>query len=356
MEQRKHEMGLLDLMNRPAFCVAEGKITQVNAAAAAFGLAPQMELAPLLANGSEEYDAFEDGCLYLSLALDGARMGASVRRMEDFDVFCLEETEDSRELRAMALAAMELRAPLSAVMVTAQRLFPVSGLEDAPAIREQVAQINRGLYQMLRALDNMSDAGHYTATARMETQNLTVMLAEIFEKDAALLEQGQHQLVYEGPEQAIYGLADREKLERAMHNIVSNAAKFSPPGSTIRAKLTQHGQKLRLSVEDSGSGIPAGILGNVYTRYQRQCGVEDTRFGIGLGMVLIRAAADVHGGAVLIDQPHETGTRVTLTLAIRQGQGEVHSGLLYPDYSGEMDHALIELSDCLPASLYEKEI
>ena len=53
MEQRKHEMGLLDLMNRPAFCVAEGKITQVNAAAAAFGLAPQMELAPLLANGSE---------------------------------------------------------------------------------------------------------------------------------------------------------------------------------------------------------------------------------------------------------------------------------------------------------------
>lgn len=356
MEQRKHEMGLLDLMDRPAFCVADGTITQINAAAAAFGLAPRMELAPLLANGSEEYTAFESGCLYLSLALDGARMGASVTRLEDFDVFCLEETEDNRELRAMALAAMELRAPLSAVMVTAQRLFPVSGLEDEPGTREQVAQINRGLYQMLRALDNMSDAGHYTATARMETLNLTCLLAEIFEKAAALLEQAQHRLVYEGLEQAIYGQADREKLERAVLNMVSNAVKFSPPGSTIQAKLTRHRQKLYLSVEDNGSGIPAGILGNVYTRYQRQCGMEDTRFGIGLGMVLIRAAADVHGGAVLMDQPHGTGTRITLTLAIRQGQGEVRSGLLSPDYSGEMDHALIELSDCLPPSLYEQEI
>ena len=356
MEQRKHEMGLLDLMDRPAFCVAEGKITQVNAAAAAFGLAPQMELAPLLANGSEEYTTFESGCLYLSLVLEGIRMGASVTRMDDMDVFRLEELDDNQELRTMALAAMHLRAPLSTVMVTAQRLFPVSGLEDEPGIREHVAQINRGLYQMLRVLDNMSDAGHYTAAPRMETMNLTSLIAEFLEKAAGLLEHGQHRLIYEGPEQDIYGLADREKLERAVLNIVSNAVKFSAPGDVIRAKLTQHGYKLHLSVEDSGTGIPAGILSNVYTRYQRQCSVEDTRFGIGLGMVLIRAAADVHGGAVLIDHPHETGTRVTLTLAIRQGQSEVHSGLLYPDYSGEMDHALIELSDCLPASLYEKEI
>ena len=70
----------------------------------------------------------------------------------------------------------------------------------------------------------------------------------------------------------------------------------------------------------------------------------------------IDRCSEAGGGTVLIDQPHGTGTRITLTLAIRQGQSEVHSGLLYPDYSGEMDHALIELSDCLPSSLYEKEI
>ena len=175
MEQRKHEMGLLDLMDRPAFCVAEGKITQVNAAAAAFGLAPQMELAPLLANGSEEYTTFESGCLYLSLVLEGIRMGASVTRMDDMDVFRLEELDDNQELRTMALAAMHLRAPLSTVMVTAQRLFPVSGLEDEPAIREHVAQINRGLYQMLRVLDNMSDAVSVVGVGQLQSGYLELI-------------------------------------------------------------------------------------------------------------------------------------------------------------------------------------
>ena len=95
MEQRKHEMGLLDLMGRPAFCAADGRIIQVNAAAAAFGLNADQEIFPLLATGQEEYAAFETGCLYLTLSLDGARMGASVTRLENYDVFCLEELSDS---------------------------------------------------------------------------------------------------------------------------------------------------------------------------------------------------------------------------------------------------------------------
>ena len=357
MEQRKHEMGLLDLMGRPAFCAAGGRIIRVNDAAAAFGLAAEMELSSLLMTGGEEYDVFESGCLYLTLSLNGQRLGASVTRLEEYDVFCLEELSDSRELRAMALAARELRTPLTTVMITAQRLFPVSGLEDAPDTREQVAQINRGLLQILRVIGNMSDAGHYAASpARMETVNMPGLLDEIFTKAAALVEHTQIRLSYEGDPQAVYCLADRECLERAVLNMISNAIKFSGPGDTIQAKLSRRGQKFYLSLEDSGSGIPAGIRGDVFTRYQRQCGLEDSRFGIGLGLVLIRAAAAAHGGAVLMDQPDGSGTRITMSLSIRQGCGEVHSGFVPMDYSGEMDHALMELSDCLPAFLYEQEL
>lgn len=357
MEQNKHELGLLDLMGRPAFCVSEGKLIHVNAGAATFGLAPDMELAPLLLTGSEEYADFQEGCLYLTLCVDGGRMGASVTRLKDYDVFCLEELTDSRELRAMALAARELRTPLSTVMVTAQQLFPVSGLEDAPDTRKQVAQINRGLFQILRVIGNMSDAGHYAAApTRMETVNVTGIFEEVFSKAAALTAHTEVQLCYQGHPRPIYCLADRECLERAVLNMISNAVKFSPPGSTIQASLTRMGQKLYLRIQDCGSGIPAGIRGDVFNRYQRQCGLEDSRFGIGLGMVLIRAAAAAHGGAVLIDQPEGSGTRVTLSLAIRPGNPALHSPVLAMDYGGEMDHSLIELSEILPVSLYETEI
>ena len=357
MEHKNDTTKMLDLMGRPAFCVCGGQITRVNAGAAGLGFAVGTAVDGLIRTGRAEYDAFQTGCLYLTLEMDGEPLGASVTRMDEFDVFCLEELADSRELQAMALAARELREPLSSVMITAQRLYPLTALENDPATREQVARLNRGLYQMLRVVGNMSDAGHYKAsTARQETVNICAEVEEIFTKAADLVAHAEVTLRYEGPASPIYCLADRENLERAVLNMISNAVKFTPRGGQIDASLTRRGDRLYLSVQDSGTGIARGLEGDVFTRFQRQCCLEDGRFGIGLGMVLIRAAADVHGGAVLIDQPHETGTRITITLAIRQGQGEVHSRLLYPDYSGEMDHALIELSDCLPASLYEKEI
>ena len=356
MEQRNDTTRLLDLMARPAFCVAEGRICRVNEQAAAFGISTGLEIGGLLLTGEEEYAAFEGGCLYLTLSILDQRMGASVSRLEDCDIFCLEDLADSRELRAMALAARELRTPLNTVMITAQRLFPVSGLQDDPATREQVAQLNRGLFQILRVIGNMSDAGRSAPSpAAMETVDLAAVLREVFAKAEALVSHTQASLTYEDWPEPVFCLADRQSLERAVLNMISNAVKFSRPGDAIRGSLTRRGQKLFLTLTDSGSGIPAGIRGDVFTRYQRQCGIEDSRFGIGLGLVLIRAAAAAHGGTVLIDQPGGTGTRVTMTLAIRQGDSRLRADQLRVDYAGEQDHALIELSESLPLSLYEKE-
>ena len=111
---------------------------------------------------------------------------------------------------------------------------------------------------------------------------------------------------------------------------------------------------LQLQIQDSGSGIAQQIRSSLFHRYLRQPGIEDSRWGLGLGMVLIRSAAANHGGTVLIDSPSGTGTRVTMTLSIRQPQeATLRSPILRVDYAGERDHALIELSDCLPAQLYE---
>ena len=64
--------------------------------------------------------------------------------------------------------------------------------------------------------------------------------------------------------------------------------KFTPAGGKIQASLTRRNNRLYLSVQDSGPGIHRGLEGDVFTRFQRQCCLEDGRFGIGLGMVLFR--------------------------------------------------------------------
>ena len=356
MEHNNDAAKMLDLMGRPAFCVNGGQITQVNAGAAGLGFSAGDALEALLSTGREEYSAFEGGCLYLTLSIGGEQLGASVTRMEEFDLFCLEELADSRELKAMALAARELREPLSSVMITAQRLFPLSALEDDAATREQVARLNRGLYQMLRVVGNMSDAGSYAASpARRETVNICAEMDEIFRKASELVSHTGVRLTYEGPAAPIHCLADLESLERAVLNMVSNAVKFTPKDGTIQASLQRRDNRLYLSVRDSGSGIRQDLEGDVFTRFRRQCGLEDGRFGIGLGLVLVRSAASAHGGAVLIDSPDGAGTRITMSLSIRQADSTVRSRILRVDYAGEQDHGLIELSELLPDALYEKE-
>lgn len=359
MDREPDALGMLDLMVSPGFCVTEQKIVKCNAAALGLLLREGMEIAPLLATGQAEYAEFDRGCLYLMLDVFGVQVGASVTRTGAYDVFILDEQPAQAELQAMALAARELREPLAGIMTTADRLFPMTALQDDPALREQVARMNRGLYQLLRIVGNMSDAGRYTAAtaSSQEAIDITAFMQEIFTRSRDLVSHAGTNLCFENLSQSLYLLADREKLERAVMNILSNALKFTPAGGTIDIRLSRREKRLYLTVQDSGEGIPDALRGSVHRRYQRQPGIEDGRHGIGLGMVLIRSAAAIHGGTVLIDHPEGAGTRITMTLAIRQDTGgNIRSPMLRIDYAGERDHALLELSDILPAELYDSQI
>ena len=135
-----------------------------------------------------------------------------------------------------------------------------------------------------------------------------------------------------------------------MYNLLSNAMKFSPAGSTITAWLTRRGRKLCLQIQYAGEGI---LPADLFHRYLRQNTLEDSRFGMGLGMVRVRACAASHGGTVLVNTPEGGGTRVTMTLTLRQNADDIlHSPTLRLEYTGGRDRALIELSQQLPWELY----
>lgn len=358
MEQRYDAMEMLDLMVSPGFCVKDNTVVRVNAQAKSCLIEEGTPVGQLLLTGSEEYAEFTGGCLYLTLQVSGQSWGASVTRMGDFDVFLLEQEDDQAELKAMALAARELREPLTSVMTTADRLFPLTALQEDPQTKEQVSRLNRGLFQMLRVIGNMSDANRYAASScpPRETLDICHLMQEVFERADGLVSHTGITLTFRSHPESVICLCDSEKLERAVMNILSNALKFTPRGGTIDASLTRRGKKLYLAVQDNGDGIESELRSSIFRRYLRQPGIEDGRFGIGLGMVLIRSTAAQHGGTVLIDQPQGKGTRITMTIAIRQNTDTtVRSPIFRVDYAGERDHALIELSDFLPVSLYDSD-
>ncbi len=351
MEFQTDLPGWLNRCTCPGFAVKNNIITHCNQAALALLLAPGMDVRELLITGAEEYAVFQSGCLYLKLKLSSKGWGASVSRDADHHIFLLDQEPEDADLRSLSLAARELRSPLSNLMIAADSLARYSG-ED-PLVQEQLARLNRSLHQMHRLVNNMSDAARSDILTPAGVHDWSRLIHDIFEKISTQLENTNIQLTYEGLSHSVTGLANEGQLERAILNIVSNAMKFMPEGGRIHATLTQKENMLYLSIRDSGSGIADPILSNVFTRYQRQPGIEDSRYGIGLGMVLIRSAAADHGGTVLIDSPGGKGTRVTMTMAIRQNAAMLKSPVIPPMVDGSRQ-VLTELSESLPWELYKK--
>lgn len=351
MVKQNENIGMLDLMVGPCFCVKDHKIFKVNTDAAKLFLEEGASITQFLHIGEEEYAQFRSGCLYLELNIGGQLIGASVTRVDDYDVFVLEPQSDLAELRALSLAAQELRAPLERMMVSADRLMSTPAAKADVEAQNYSARLNRGLSQLLRLVGNMSDAANYHS--RQEIQDMPALFREIFEKAQNLTAATGVAFSWSCPEESVYSVADCQELERCVFNLLSNSLKYTPPGGIIHASLTIRGRKLYLQLTDNGEGIPDEIRSNVFRRYLRSPGIEDSRHGIGLGMVMVRSAAFHHEGTVLIDQPEGLGTRVTLTLPIRQKQrADLRSPVMRMDYAGGMDHALIELSECLPSELF----
>ncbi len=108
---------------------------------------------------------------------------------------------------------------------------------------------------------------------------------------------------------------DGRQFQRAVTNLVTNAIKFSPPGSTVWLVLRDGGDHLFIDVADAGPGVPAEEQERVFTRFYRASNTRDTISGTGLGLPIVRQIAEMHGGTAEI-LPTERGAYFRITLPV----------------------------------------
>lgn len=353
MDQHNFSFCMLDAMPCPAFLAQDGILIHANPAAESYAPPMGTSVDSILLTGKQEYHEFEDGCLDLTVSLNDRSVHATVTRLEQYTLILPQE--EQTELQALALAAQSLRSPLSNAMISIDQLLATD--DTVAGSQWELGNLNRSLYQMLRIVNNMSDAFSYQQPQlpRMEIRDIGSVLDELMTKNKEVIGHTGITLQYTGPEDPVYGLIDSQMLERAVENLLSNAIKYTPKGGSIDARLTRNGAMLYLTVQDSGCGIDPAVRQALFSRYLRQPNLEDSRNGIGLGLVLVRSVAALHGGTVLMQTNGENGTRFTMTIAIRQKSSAMHSPVFHVDYAGERDHTLVELSETLPASLYHHE-
>lgn len=334
---------MLELVDAPAFAAQGNEICAVNPAAGALMIAPGMKVGDLLADGIAEYEAFTVGVLSATVSLGKLRFSATIRCFPPYRIFRL-ETAEQPQVQALALAAQQLRGPLSDLMLGMSRL------EEDPSF----PRLNRSAHRLLRQVENMSDAGFYAeGTCTKETCNVSALVFEIAEKAAELFRQAGKTLEYRASEQNITCWLDRKLLEKCIYQLLANALKFSPAGGTVRLQLQINAKQFLLSVEDSGGGIPEQQMAGLFTRYTRTPTIEESRLGLGLGLALVQSFARNHDGSILLRNT-ERGLKAALSVPIREGKPKLRSRSIL-EGSSLADPALVALSESLPAEAFGKK-
>lgn len=226
------------------------------------------------------------------------------------------KTANATKERFLSIIAHDLRSPLSAIM-------SISGL--AKEELKQLQLVSNDLDHFLSLIHDSSKRTHellnnllYWSRAQTDQleynpQNLSV--EKKIQRTVELLD-----LVYKNKEQQLEidveeGLevfADRDMLETILRNLISNAIKFSPVGGRIKVQAKNEGDKVYISVEDNGMGIPKdkqATLFQIHNEY-RMPGTKGEK-GSGLGLVLCREFIKKHGGEISVESEAGKYTRFT---------------------------------------------
>ena len=243
--------------------------------------------------------------------------------------------------------AAQMRAPLS-VMYACMRKLVAS---DAPGSD----LMNRSYYQLLRLAANLSAAewlenGIYGADLR--NGDIAAFCAGLSERIAPLAAEKGIEWSYVCAKKSHTIVFDRRLMERLVLNLVSNALKFTPAGGRVTLSLQVKGRDVLLSVADTGCGIAKDKMETLFDRYLHSDRMDPTPHGLGLGLPLCRAIAQLHGGRIVAQSRVGAGTKITVTLPNEQSVIQHLESACEFDYAGGYDHVLIELSDALGVSAY----
>ena len=346
---------ILELFAQPAFWARDGVVVWCNGAARGL-LTEGTPVAALLENDTALFSHWSrEGTLQIPLILGGAEYDAAVRATDDGELFVASHPTHELNITAAAVvsASASLRKPLHMMISAAAAMFEqLDGSLEQAAV--PASQLNRSIYQLVRLCGQMSDGGqlllHRKEAHRAPTE-LVSLLNDFVAQAQPLIESAGIRLVYTPPEAPIRGDVDRSLLERALYNLISNAMNYTRAGGTITLTAKRQDRLLLLSVSDTGEGIDQSVMSTLFDRFCTSA-PGDSRRGLGLGLPMVREIARLHGGTMMVDANADGGTSVTFSVSLDKIPLELHSRCVLYDYCGDLNHALVELSDVLDADMF----
>lgn len=208
----------------------------------------------------------------------------------------------------------ELRTPLASIKAVVETLA-LGALEEPEVAREFLANIDEEVDRLTRLVQELLELGRIEADPsayQFESLDPADLIDACVRRMAPQAERAGVALRAETAATAPIR-ADRERLERALLNLIHNAIKFTPQGGAVAVRARDTGAAVELVVQDTGIGIAAEHLSRIFERFYT---VDRARSGggSGLGLAIVKHIAEAHGGGVTATSALGHGSTFTLTL------------------------------------------
>lgn len=215
----------------------------------------------------------------------------------------------------VANVSHELRTPLAAVRAAADTLEG-GALDDPSAARQFLARIQREVDRMGRLVQELLELSRLESgqeRLNLEPASIQAAVAEALERHHAQAEAAGVALNARLPDALPLVLADGERLQQVLSNLLDNALKFTPRGGSVTVSASEEPGKVWVSVSDTGTGIPDEHLPHIFERFYK---VDRSRSGegVGLGLAISRHIVYAHGGDMKVSSREGEGSTFSFSL------------------------------------------
>ena len=228
------------------------------------------------------------------------------------------EQERSRYQQAIQFVTHEMRTPLTAIqgsseLMTRYNLNP----DKQKQMAEMINAESKRLARMITTFLNLERLGDGSLDLKQEPFSVRQALDACLDRARLVAERKQMTMeVAQADDAAVTG--DRELLEYAIYNLLTNAVKYSPAGSTVTVKSERAGDQLRLSVADQGMGMDAAEVKHIFDKFYRTKRAEAAGIeGTGIGLSIVQEIIRHHGGRIDVASQPGHGSCFTLILPVK---------------------------------------
>jgi len=211
---------------------------------------------------------------------------------------------DRRKDEFLATLAHELRNPLAPVRTGLQILGQTA---DAAAAARVRGMMDRQLAHTVRLIDDLMDVSRITTgkvTLRRERVALQAAVEVALEASRPQIEAARHALAVDLAPDPAWVDADITRITQVVTNLLTNAAKYTPEGGRITLAAGRDGDRAVVRVTDTGLGIPADMLAEVFEMFtQVNRTLDRSQGGLGIGLALVKRLVEMHGGTIAAASP-----------------------------------------------------